>query len=93
MNIQDLPIELQNKIFYYTAEHPCAKMIKEVYKFDVYVPIILSADEHGRLKVEDISIPCYIFRISNQKNIILSQNPISEIFWNNLITKIKRKIN
>ena len=31
MNIQDLPIELQNKIFYYAAEHPCAKMIKKGY--------------------------------------------------------------
>ena len=26
--ISNLPVELQNKIFYYCAEHPCAKMIK-----------------------------------------------------------------
>ena len=24
-----LPQELQNKMFYYAAEHPCAEMIKE----------------------------------------------------------------
>ena len=29
MMISDLPVELQSKIFYYYAEHPCAKMIKE----------------------------------------------------------------
>ena len=28
MEINNLPLELQNKIFYYYAEHPCAKMIK-----------------------------------------------------------------
>ena len=28
MMISNLPVELQNKIFYYCAEHPCAKMIK-----------------------------------------------------------------
>lgn len=31
MTIQDLPVELQNKIFYFSAEHPCAKMIKKGY--------------------------------------------------------------
>ena len=29
MMISDLPQELQNKIFFYAAEHPCAKMIKQ----------------------------------------------------------------
>ena len=29
MNIQSLPLELQNKIFYFYAEHPCEKMIKQ----------------------------------------------------------------
>ena len=29
MMISNLPVELQNKIFYYCAEHPCAKMIKQ----------------------------------------------------------------
>ena len=28
--ISNLPVELQNQIFYYYAEHPCAKMIKEI---------------------------------------------------------------
>ena len=27
-SIDNLPLEIQNKIFYYYAEHPCAKMIK-----------------------------------------------------------------
>ena len=27
--ISNLPLELQNKIFYYYAEHPCAKIIKQ----------------------------------------------------------------
>ena len=30
MMISDLPVELQNQIFFYYAEHPCAKMIKEI---------------------------------------------------------------
>ena len=30
ITIQDLPNELQNKIFYYVAEHPCARLIKEL---------------------------------------------------------------
>ena len=29
MMISNLPLELQNKIFFYATEHPCAKMIKE----------------------------------------------------------------
>jgi hypothetical protein len=28
MQINELPVELQNKIFYYYAEHPCSAMIK-----------------------------------------------------------------
>ena len=29
MDISNLPVELQNNIFYYYAEHPCARMIKQ----------------------------------------------------------------
>ena len=29
LKIQDSPHELQHKLFYYAAEHPCAKMIKQ----------------------------------------------------------------
>ena len=29
MNIVDLPQEMQNKIFYFYAEHPCAKILKD----------------------------------------------------------------
>ena len=29
MMISNLPVELQNKIFCYAAEHPCAKMIRK----------------------------------------------------------------
>ena len=28
MQINELPVEIQNKIFYYYAEHPCSAMIK-----------------------------------------------------------------
>lgn len=32
MNIvQQLPTELQNRVFYYYAEHPCAVLVKEWY--------------------------------------------------------------
>ena len=30
--IKKLPQEIENKIFYMTAEHPCAKMIKDSYQ-------------------------------------------------------------
>ena len=29
MNIVDSPKELQNKIFYFYAEHPCAKILND----------------------------------------------------------------
>ena len=29
MDINNLPVEMQNKIFYYYAEHPLAKIIKQ----------------------------------------------------------------
>ena len=31
MEINNLPLEIQNKIFLFYAEHPCAKMIKQSY--------------------------------------------------------------
>ena len=34
MMISNLPVELQNKIFYYCAEHPCAKIMKIYYRGD-----------------------------------------------------------
>ena len=34
--ISNLPVELQNKIFFYAAEHPCAKMIKEKRDYIMY---------------------------------------------------------
>jgi hypothetical protein len=45
MNIQDLPIEIQNKIFYYYAEHPCARMIKEVYNYKLFKVVDYDVDE------------------------------------------------
>ena len=29
LNLARIPMELQNKIFFYCAEHPCAKMIRK----------------------------------------------------------------
>ena len=34
MMISNLPVELQNKIFFYCAEHPCAKIMKIYYRRD-----------------------------------------------------------
>jgi hypothetical protein len=47
MNIQDLPTEIQNKIFYYAAEHPCAKMIKDIYKERIITEVECHTDIHG----------------------------------------------
>jgi hypothetical protein len=47
MNIQDLPIEIQKKIFYFTVEHPCAKMIKDIYKEKHIPDVEYGLDEDG----------------------------------------------
>ena len=37
MKIQKLPIEIQNKIFFYYAEHPTARIIKEnIHKSEIH---------------------------------------------------------
>lgn len=77
MNIQDLPTELQNKIFYYAAEHPCAKMIKKIHYNYIYK--------------EEQKYNCNYFKISNNKSIIKDQNPECERYWNNLIIMIDRR--
>ena len=75
MNIQDLPNEIQNKIFYYYAVHPCAKMIKDIYSNDFY------RGEHCY----------NYFEISSRKTMIFNQEHKREIYWNNLITMIERR--
>ena len=35
MQINELPVEIQNRIFYYYAEHPCAEMIKSFVMCEV----------------------------------------------------------
>ena len=58
MEIQDLPIDLQNKIFYFSAEHPCAKIMKQAYEtvlnchddiFDECLLELLKTEEYERL--------------------------------------------
>ena len=36
MKIQNLPVELQKQIFYFSAEHPCAKLIKKDYDHIIF---------------------------------------------------------
>ena len=41
--LKDLPAELQNKVFYYGAEHPCATAIREEFdkQFEKYYKLHL----------------------------------------------------
>ena len=55
MNIQDLPIEIQNKIFYYYAEHPCARMIKEVYNYRLFKVVDYDVDEDGQITLQEMT--------------------------------------
>ena len=50
-SIDNLPSELQNKIFYYYAEHPCAEMIKAYQPPFMKYPTIGTCqicERHGR---------------------------------------------
>jgi hypothetical protein len=51
MMISDLPVELQNKIFFYAAEHPCAKIIKQQcdYIFNKSIFAKRCIDDYGCL--------------------------------------------
>jgi hypothetical protein len=57
MNIQDLPTEIQNKIFYYAAEHPCAKMIKDIYKERIITEVECHTDMTWRQNIDRNGIP------------------------------------
>jgi hypothetical protein len=91
MNIQDLPIEIQNKIFYYYAEHPCARMIKEVYNYKLFKVVDYDVDEDGQITLQEMTIQTNYFRIGKYKNIVLFQNHSREMYWDYLIAKIKRR--
>ena len=67
MNIQDLPIELQNKIFYYAAEHPCAKMIKDIYKEKHIHDVEYVLDEDGEETLIETINRVNVFNIQNNK--------------------------
>ena len=56
MQVNNLPVEIQNKIFYF-LEHPTAKLIKEVYKKNNYNRI------DGEAYWNDL-----IYRIKRMKN-------------------------
>jgi hypothetical protein len=49
--ISNLPVELQNKIFFYAAEHPCAKIIKQQrdYIFNKSISAKRCVDDYGCL--------------------------------------------
>ena len=60
-SIENLPLELQNKIMFYVLEHPCAKMIKSYRKpFKHYKTIgtCERCDRHGRKLNLDILAEC-----------------------------------
>ena len=45
MEIKDLPVEIQNKIFFYYAEHPCAVMVKdELQAIPRVLPFLVNED-------------------------------------------------
>ena len=62
MEIQDLPVDLQNKIFYFSAEHPCARIMKQAYEtvlnchddiFDECLVELSKTEEYQRLSNAD----------------------------------------
>ena len=91
MNIQDLPIELQNKIFYYAAEHPCAKMIKDIYKEEIITEVECHTDINGDRTLIEMEYHINIFQILENVKIVHNQYHELEGHWNNLINLINKK--
>ena len=91
MNIQDLPTELQNKIFYYAAEHPCAKMIKDINKEKIISELECHTDMNGDRTLIEVDHHINIFETLEHVNIVLNQNHELEGYWNNLINIINKK--
>ena len=74
MNIQDLPTELQNKIFYFSAEHPCAKMIKQDYK-DCVDELVQDEDAYDEAYYTDKD--CYDELAESNREIYFEQTELS----------------
>ena len=91
MNIQDLPTELQNKIFYYAAEHTCAKMINDIYKEKIISELECRTDMNGDRTLTEVDHHINIFEILEHVKIVLNQNHELEGYYNNLIDIINKK--
>ena len=56
MNIRDLPVEIQNKIFFMCAEHPLATIFKkhiEVKCLIVAFSAMVESEEHLYMRITD----------------------------------------
>ena len=93
MNVQDLPIELQNKIFYYTAEHPCAKMIKDIYKEQYIEDVEYGLDEDGEYTLIPTKSRANAFQIESKRNkcLIYGQEPKFQGHWENITELINNR--
>ena len=91
MNIQNLPIERQNNIFYYTAEHPCAKVIKAIFKEQLVVEVDYVEDDDGETTLKETAYNMNIFQINEDTTFMFTQDFNRERVWNNLINLIKNK--
>ena len=87
MNIQDLPNEIQNKIFYYYAEHPCAKMIKDIYKKEYVIDVDYGFDEDGDMTLTEIKEKVNTFKISENRFMIYHIDSRYERYWDIRITQ------
>ena len=91
MNIQDLPTELQNKIFYYAAEHPCAKMIKDIYKEKHIPDVDYALDEEGEETLIETINRVNVFKIQNNKVLIYGQESKFQEHWDILVDILKQR--
>ena len=87
MSIQDLPNEIKNKIFYYYAEHPCAKMIKDIYKEEYINDVDYGLDDDGDMTLTEIEDKVNTFRISENKYMIYHIDSRYERYWDIRITQ------
>ena len=85
--ICDLPLELQNKIFFYAAEHPCAEMIKKqiavLTKYERCPNIVSDSIDYGYFIIHTEYFHHYLARFKRA--------PIVKI-WSSILHSINDKI-
>ena len=68
MEISNLPVEIQNKIFFYYAEHPCAVMIKdELQAIPRFMPFL--GEEYFYQFREHLFLQMYRIKYRRERNI------------------------